>query len=133
MSGKEETVPAVVRGRPKVLLLLAYPWGPAGTVGEPSLEEKIELANHKPLGAYAARRFAGGWSWVPAAGQRWIGPKMALVAQYVAGNPGCSKTEAARGAGLFGRHWESIDRAIGAPDYRRVRGLEPLPTVLVRL
>jgi len=82
-----------------------------------SPDQKIELANHKPPGAYVARWFPEGWRWVSVGGR--IGPKMEMVFEFVMNNPGCCKADAAWAAGLsskapFGGTWGPIERAISA-------------------
>ena len=50
---------------------------------------------------------------------------MLAVADYVAANPGCSKTEAAHGIGManhnFGQGWGPVERAIRAGLVKAVR------------
>ena len=57
---------------------LGYRW--ATFYAPPSLEEKIELASHEPLGAYVARWFPEGWRWVSYDGR--IGPKMEMAFEF---------------------------------------------------
>jgi hypothetical protein len=116
MSGKDATVARTAATRPgPVQVELGYHWA---TFYAPwSMEEKIELASHKPLGAYVARWFPEGWRWVPYEGR--IGPKMELVFEFVMNNPGCCKADAAWAAGLssdtpYGGTWGPIERATSA-------------------
>jgi hypothetical protein len=118
MSGKEETTARTAATRPgPVQVELGYHWATfhARRSLEEKLEEKIELASHKPLGAYVARRFPEGWRWVPYDGR--IGPKMELVFDSVMDNPGCCKADATWAAGLSSPYigtWGPIERAIYA-------------------
>jgi hypothetical protein len=62
MSGKDETVAttaATPRGPVKVEVAYRYHWIGTTVIGL-SLAEAIELASHKPLGAYVARWFPEG-------------------------------------------------------------------------
>lgn len=66
--------------KPKYVAL-GYAWGHwPKSYDDLPLAERIELASHKPLDAYVAKRTSRGWRWVPYEGR--IGPKMALVAEY---------------------------------------------------
>lgn len=119
MTAKDEAVPGTAKAPGKLVYVdLAYAPGhwPVRGYADISLDERIFLASHKPLGAYLAQRTPEGWRWVP--GWHQIGPKMQAVADFVADNPGCCKADAAWGAGLylhpyFGR-WGPIERAIAA-------------------
>jgi hypothetical protein len=79
MSGKEQTTARTAATRPGPVQVEPG-YRRAAFYAPPSLEEKIELASHKPLGAYVARWFPTGWRWVSYDGR--IGPKMERVFEF---------------------------------------------------
>jgi hypothetical protein len=115
MTAKDEAAPGATKapGRP-VYVDLAYAPGhrPVRGYDDISLDERIALASHKPLGAYLAQRTPEGWRWVP--GSHRIGLSMARVVEYVMDRPGCTKSDAAWASRSRFDAWPVVNRVIAA-------------------